>query len=236
MKNAVSLRQIPLRERKLAHTRISLLHAVIELVREKPLSDIPIEIICERADLSKPTFFRHFSCKTDLLNYFMQLWHIGFTWHTTLSPDYKPGLNAIEEYFDAITRLRREHPRMVVEYIILAATKPLEMPDAWRDITPAERMLHFPDLEGIERIAAQKITVFFPANLEAAVEAGELPSGADIYQATLNLESILYGLPIRLAIRNAIDTMADTFRAQLDLLWEALGASERTRDRLKHKA
>ena len=91
-------------------------------------------------------------------------------------------------------------------------------------ISLAARLMRFPDLEGIEDIPQGNITTLFSANLAAALAAGELPEGLDVEAATLNLEAIFYGVPMRLAMRNTLHTVAAAYRRQLDILWAGLRA------------
>ena len=43
--------------------------ALIELLKEKPISKISIEELTKKADVGRATFFRHFDSKEDLLSY-----------------------------------------------------------------------------------------------------------------------------------------------------------------------
>lgn len=64
--------KIPLRERKLAQTRLALL----EELEAKPLADVRARDLCERVGISEATFFNHFASKSELLLYFVLLWSV----------------------------------------------------------------------------------------------------------------------------------------------------------------
>ncbi len=66
--------EFPLRERKRARLRLSLLEGLLALLAERDLGQISVEQLCERADTNKVTFFQHFIHKEQLLDYFVCRW------------------------------------------------------------------------------------------------------------------------------------------------------------------
>lgn len=48
-------------------SRRMITNALLELMTEKPLSRIAVGEICERAELTRPTFYNHYSSKEDVL-------------------------------------------------------------------------------------------------------------------------------------------------------------------------
>src|SRR5688572_19983657 len=54
-------------DRRILRTRRSLQEALIALLREKPLEDIEIQAITERANTARVTFYRHYGTKEELL-------------------------------------------------------------------------------------------------------------------------------------------------------------------------
>ena len=77
-----SIKDIPLQQRKQARTRLALLDATIELMREKSLANITVEEICREVEVSKGTFFRYFPRKVDLIFYYIRLRNIEVIWQT----------------------------------------------------------------------------------------------------------------------------------------------------------
>lgn len=59
-----------LRERKKRRTREGLYDAALELFAERPYSETTVEEICERAEVSRATFFRFYGTKAGLLTEF----------------------------------------------------------------------------------------------------------------------------------------------------------------------
>jgi hypothetical protein len=71
----------PLRQRKYARTKLALMNAALERLKDKSLEEISVRELCEEAEVSEATFFNYFPSKTDLLVYFVQLWTIEAGWH-----------------------------------------------------------------------------------------------------------------------------------------------------------
>jgi len=225
---------IPLRERKQARTRLALLDAAIERMREKALADITVEEICQKVEVSKGTFFRYFPHKTDLILYYIRLWSIEVTWHATRAAGGSPGLAMIEEVFGWTAAVFEDHPRLFAELVALRAFEPQKFTRLAQNdqimVSQAERLLRFPDLDGIESIPEGTFQRIFRHNLQAAVVKGELPDSIDIADVVLSLACIFYGVPLMLADR-APKNLPATYSHQVRLLWTGLRASagERTK-------
>lgn len=63
---------MPQRQKQIQFSKDSLLRAFLNLIEEKDYSSITVENIVERSLISKPTFYRHFRNKSDLLHYYFQ--------------------------------------------------------------------------------------------------------------------------------------------------------------------
>lgn len=67
-------KKIPLRERKKIQTRLSILDAFLSALENRPFHEIGIEDVCAEANISKMTFFRYFTSKEEVLDYFVLRW------------------------------------------------------------------------------------------------------------------------------------------------------------------
>ena len=54
-------------ERQQERTQAALISAFLQLVKEKSYSTITVQEICERANVGRSTFYRHFASKADIL-------------------------------------------------------------------------------------------------------------------------------------------------------------------------
>ena len=122
--------------------------------------------------------------------------------YTSIQIQKKPGLMAEIIAHEALSRERHKGP----------------------EITPAERMMAFSDLEGIADLSDQSLEGLLRSSLETAVEQGDLPVNTAISAAMVGLVSIFYGVPLAIQHTNpaAIGAM---YRQQLELLWGGLQAA-----------
>lgn len=59
--------ETPTTDRRVQRTRLALRDALISLLHERSWDDINIQILCERADIGRSTFYIHFQNKEELL-------------------------------------------------------------------------------------------------------------------------------------------------------------------------
>lgn len=221
-----NLKRFPLRERKKAQTRLSILDSVIALLYEKPLANITVEEICDGIQISKGTFFQYFPQKTDVLVLYGLLWNLEAMWIATKSPKVSPGLNAIDYIFEDLGKKVEDHPTLWMEIIAVRALQPqkfAQMGGGETDhVSTVERLIRFPKLKGIESIPEGNFRQFFMLNLQAAIKEGDLPKKTDIETAYMSLACIFYGVPLMSFDKQALNC-TDAYRSQLGLLWKGMG-------------
>jgi AcrR family transcriptional regulator len=217
----------PLRERKKARTRLSILDAVIQRLYSHPLADITIDMICGDVQISKGTFFQYFPQKSDVLVLYGLLWNLEAMWYAARSGRVTPGLEAIEHIFRELGRKVEEHPRLWMEIIALRAYKPKEfalMGGTDTDqVSTVERYLRFPDFEGIESVKEGNFRQLFLLNLKAAAANGELPEKTDLETCYMSLACFFYGVPLMSFGIEPVQC-TDAYLKQIHLLWKSLGA------------
>ncbi|MBR7553078.1 TetR/AcrR family transcriptional regulator [Allobacillus sp. GCM10007491] len=54
-------------DRRKKYTRMVLKDSLMELLKEKPISNVTVKEICERADINRSTFYTHYSDQYDLV-------------------------------------------------------------------------------------------------------------------------------------------------------------------------
>ena len=230
MKAIKTIKDIPLQQRKQARTRLALLDAAIEMMRKKTLADITVEEICQKAEVSRGTFFRYFPRKTDLLYYHVRLWSIESVWHARQLAGEKSGLAIIEAYFEWSVNIITKHPRLFSEIIALRAYEPLEIAKRMQNdnlkITQAERFLRFPGMKGIDSILDGTFYIIFQESIEEAIAKREIPENVDMKEVILSLASIFYGVPFMLADQTTPIDLTAAFKRQLHILWAGLRHAE----------
>jgi AcrR family transcriptional regulator len=225
-----NIKDVPLKQRKQARTRLALLDAATELLQTKPLSSITVEEICQEVEVSRGTFFRYFPRKVDLLFYHLRLWNIEAAWYANKVAKGASGLVVIEALFDWAAQFVIDHPHLFSEIIALRAFEPLEFVKHIQSnasiVSYPERLLRFPDMEGIDSIPDGTFHRIFQANLEDAIANKQLPENTNIQDAVLSLASMFYGVPLMIADRSMDTDLASAYKKQLHILWAGLRSVE----------
>jgi AcrR family transcriptional regulator len=216
------LSDIPLREKKFAQTKLSLLNAAIEAIKYKTLDDISVRELCETAFVSEGTFFNYFSKKTDLLIYFIQLWSIEVAWRAEHTTDQSSGLKIIEKVFELTAKEQIMGTTKVLDEIIsYLARVPELVQNQYYTISLAEKLMAFPDLEGIENMPDMGLIPIFQPLIQRAIKKRELPKNTDIKLALVALYSMFFGVRLFSRQREP-EKLAEHYQAQLQLLWKGL--------------
>jgi AcrR family transcriptional regulator len=223
-----SRREPSLRERKFARTKLALLRAAVDRLREKSLDQITVKELCEAAEVSEATFFNYFPRKDDLLHYFIQLWTVEVTLRAEKAVGADAGLAYIEQVFDYTGLQLGDHPRLMLEIIGRMALEPppAECVRRWGELSRAERLQAFPDLEDVECCLERGLKDVFRPPLERALAHGELPAEVDIEVALLALLSTFFGVPLWLGFQEPARIRA-AYERQLRLIWAGLRTQAR---------
>jgi AcrR family transcriptional regulator len=226
MKVIMNIKDIPLQQRKQAKKRLELLDAATQLMREKPLAEISVGEICQEVDISKGTFFRYFPRKVDLIFYHVRLWTIESVLYANKVAKGSPGLATIEALFEWTAGTVIDHPNLFAELTALRAFEPEEFKKHIHSnknmVSHAERLLRFPEMEGIDLIPDGTFHRIFESNLNDAVAKGQISKRINIQDAILSLASIFYGIPLMLAGQDDQIDLASAYQKQLQILWTGL--------------
>jgi AcrR family transcriptional regulator len=209
-----------LRERKFARTRLKLARALARRLEHATLEEVAVRDLCEDAELSEATFFNYFPRKTDLLDYYTQLWMLELNWRCRHAQ--AQGLAAVAVSFDFMAAALQKQSGVMGEVIARQALKrekaePME-------IGLAERQIAYPDFEGIEELPAGGVDKAWLPALEQAMRSSELPPNVHIPTVMVGLASLFYGVPLVLRQGNfaAISSM---YHQQLAVFWAGIRAS-----------
>ncbi|MGA7799210.1 MAG: helix-turn-helix domain-containing protein [Gammaproteobacteria bacterium] len=211
---------IPLRERKYAQTKLKLANAAVERLETQSLDGLSVSALCEAAEVSEATFFNYFPKKSDLVVYVSRLWSLEIAWHVRSAG--ARGLAAVSAAFEQAARQIQQHPGTMGEIIGHQARLRERPPSV--ELTRAERVLAFADLEGIEEVPAGGLDAILVPNVEYAIERGELPPNTHRATVLVALISIFHGVPLALRLSNP-GSVASMYRQQLVLLWAGVRAA-----------
>ena len=211
-----------LRQRKFAKTRLALGEAVTNHLVAASFETLSVKALSERVQISEATFFNYFPKKEDLIVYLDRLWTLELNWYGRQAAQQGKGLAVIESLFRYTAIQIQKKPGLMAEIIAHEALsrERREGPE----ITMAERMMAFSDLDGIEEMSDESLEGLLRSSLEAAIEQGDLPANTAISAAMVGLVSIFYGVPLAIQHTNAA-AIGAMYRQQLELLWSGLQAA-----------
>ena len=218
----INSQRLSLRERKFAKTRLALAEAVTMHLEAASFGTLSVKALCDRVQISEATFFNYFPKKDDLIVYLDRLWTLELNWYGRQAALQGQGLPVIEALFRYTSIQIQKKPGLMAEIIAHEALsrERREGPD----ITPAERMMAFSDLDGITEMSDESLEGLLRGSLESAIEQGELPANTAISAAMVGLVSIFYGVPLAIQHSNAA-AIGAMYRQQLELLWGGLQAA-----------
>jgi AcrR family transcriptional regulator len=208
-----------LRERKFARTRLALAEIVTNHLENAPLEALSVRALCERAQISEATFFNYFPKKEAIVVYIDKLWSLELNWYGLQVAGQQKGLSVIEALFRYAAIQIQKKPGLMGEIIAHQARERTRT--TLPDITPAERMMAFRDLAGIEDLGEDSLETIFRKALAQAVDQGELPPNTLIPAAMVGLVSIFYGVPLAIQ-HSSPGTIGPMYRQQLAVLWAGL--------------
>lgn len=208
-----------LRERKFAKTRLALAEAASRHLEAGSLESLSVKSLCERVQISEATFFNYFPRKEDLVVYLDRLWTLELNWYGQQAMQQHQGLAVIESLFRYTSIQIQKKPGLMGEIIAHEARS--RERHSGPEITLAERLMAFSDLQGIEATPDDSLEGLLRGSLQAAIEQGELPVNTAIAAAMVGLVSIFYGVPLALQHSNPA-AIAAMYRQQLELLWKGL--------------
>ena len=208
-----------LRERKFAKTRLALAEAASHHLEAAPFEMLSVKSLCERVQISEATFFNYFPRKEDLIIYLDRLWTLELNWYGQQAMQQHQGLAVIDALFRYTSIQIQKKPGLMGEIIAHEARSRTRQQGP--EITVAERMMAFSDLEGIVSTPDDSLEGLLRGSLQTAIEQGELPENTAMSAAMVGLVSIFYGVPLALQHNNPA-AIAAMYRQQLELLWKGL--------------
>ena len=211
-----------LRERKFAKTRLALAEAASHHLEAASFETLSVKSLCERVQISEATFFNYFPKKEDLIVYLDRLWTLELNWYGHQAMQQHQGLAVIDALFRYTSIQVQKKPGLMGEIIAHEARSRTR--HRGPEITVAERMLAFSDLDGIVDTPDDSLEGLLRGSLQTAIEQGELPENITMPAAMVGLVSIFYGVPLALQHSNPA-SIAAMYRQQLELLWKGLRAA-----------
>ena len=143
-----------LREIKKARSKIALFEASLDLIGRSTFRAVKLEDICEKAEVSKVTFFKFFPQKEDVLVYFMYVWLLERM--LTIEERGLRGAGAIRYLLHSVADGSEERPGLMLSLIGFLSES--QMHPCMPVLSDAELHLLFPGRE--ERARATSVDIF----------------------------------------------------------------------------
>ncbi|ASJ55062.1 TetR family transcriptional regulator [Brevibacillus formosus] len=195
---------ISLREKKKAKTKFALLDAALELIGDGSFRNVLVEDICERAEVSKVTFFKFFPQKEELLIYYMSIWQAEC--FVELQNTGKRGWEAVRHVFAKVARDSEKHPGIMLSLVSFLAEQ--KMHPCVPLLSEAELFLRFPEHEEREALGAVDLHQIFQRCIQEAARDGQLAPHVNEEEAIILLFSMFYGAYLTAHLFHVSDYMA----------------------------
>lgn len=213
--NAYSLREI-----KHARTKIALMSAFLERLRNSHFEDISIKEVCQSVEVSEGTFFNYFPEKINVITYYVNLMTMKVIWKARKKVPKDKYIALINTFFEALAdELGAINiTYQIISIIVIQHEKPKKavIPDI-------EKQLVFPGLAGIEGISPLMMDEFFEECINGALNNGELPGRVNADNTLVSLLTIMVGTMIAVKFRDNIKNIKRQYLRQLRMLWTELG-------------
>ena len=147
----MDIRNISLRERKHAETKIALLKILQSKLVKKQFEEISVKELCEEVPISDVTFFNYFPNKNDLLIYYIQIWSLEMSYKTKKYLKDKGALKEIEYIFDNAAEVTEKIPNLMSEIIAFITRNFNNI--RFGKISNAEKIIAFPDLPRLKNLS-----------------------------------------------------------------------------------
>lgn len=192
-----------MREIKKTRTKLSIFKACVELIEGKTFREVRLEDICERAEVSKVTFFKFFPRKEDILVYFMRLWLTN----RLLDLRDRPlrGLEGIRFLFRDVANGAKDRPGLMLSLISFLSEE--RMHPAMPVLTEAEIHLLYPGREHEVSPRAPELGELFYHYLTEAKEDGAISDDRPVEDLVKVVFSIFYGAYLTAHIYQERDIM-----------------------------
>lgn len=215
-----------LRTRKAARTRLALARALSTALVDHSFAEIRVKAICAEAEVSEATFFNYFARKQDLMAYLAHLWLLELGWHVQSAAVSERGLAVIEKLFSQVANTCERRPGVFRELLVWIARGGSLDPAI--GLSPVEKQLAFPELDGIGDMPVKGIDAWLLTHLESAIANAELPPNTLIPLMLASLLTVLLGAPMTLLSHDP-QRVAGNYRQQLALLWAGVRAASGVR-------
>ncbi|ONI44091.1 TetR family transcriptional regulator [Candidatus Epulonipiscioides gigas] len=184
------LSHFTLRKINFVKTRTTILNSVKYLLKQKDFSDITVDEICQKAQISRGTFFNYFSTKEHIFNYFLRIFTISLALKIQKWDDNQAFKSKIQQIY-TWCKEEKEYPKFLDSYssfLLSVGEEGNEM-----KLTDAEFVFFFPDIKEAEYDNFNNLTFqkLFEKLCESAKEKNEITFNTSIEELGNIISGIL---------------------------------------------
>jgi AcrR family transcriptional regulator len=208
-----------LREKKHARTKIAIMNAFMERLKNNRFDEISIKEVCRDAEVAEGTFFNYFPEKIDVIGYFLHLTTVKMIWKARKKAPAGKYLSLIESVFNQLSdEISNNNVIYQIISVLLAQTeKPKKIA-----ISALEKKMAFPGCEGIEETPSVCLDEWFKESVTLALRNAELPPKTNADDVVVSLMTIISGTLLAIRFCNS-HSRCYHFMRQLQALWRGLG-------------
>lgn len=111
-----SLENFSLRKINFVKTRTTILKTVTNLLKQEEFSNITVDEICQKAQISRGTFFNYFSTKDHIFHYYLRIFTIKIALRIKLWDDAKSFEDQLDEMYGWLSQ-DKQYVRFLESYI-----------------------------------------------------------------------------------------------------------------------
>lgn len=202
---------LSLRERKKYQTMLSILDAFLSSLESSHFDEIYIEDVCDRVSISKVTFFRYFTSKEEVLDYFVMRW--CYLRSVEIYKGTYSGVEGIRHVFRSAAEI--PHAEKILISIIQSYSKLKEKPAKKAFFEYERYIISQNSTEGIN-VNLLPLDAIFDAYLS---QIKNMPEGEKLL-LTRQLIALFYGIPFQVHLQMVdSQSLLKTYMDSLDILF-----------------
>lgn len=210
MKNGV-------RAHKSAKIKLDILIASTQLLGKKPFRDLYVEEICDKAGVSKVTFFKYFPQKDDVLLYYLRIWCLDRAIELYHEP--KEALEGVNYLLDKLADSYEKNPGLFLSLISYLTS--LQRPPSPFPLKMIERELLYPNDKAINEVELLSIHQMLEKFLLEAIFKKQVTGVSDTKDIGNLFLSVIYGSIVTSHIRQ-IRPLRVLFKQNVEMLLKKL--------------
>ncbi|MFH1878432.1 MAG: TetR/AcrR family transcriptional regulator [Candidatus Omnitrophota bacterium] len=212
-------KDIPLRERKQARTKVSLAKEFVAGVEETGYDKISIKEVCERAEVSEGTFYNYFPQKKDIMNYIASLYCVKSVFDTDQKVSRESPLEYIEAFLINMVRAMENFSKFSHEFIDVMLRERFK-PE--KTLVPELELFYaFPEYAGKKGFRSENFETLLDDLISTASEKGLVRKEVSLDDVRLFIDVVLFGTIIMAGIEGRKDQIS-MIENQLAILWRGI--------------